>query len=176
MERELHQWRTGGGTSRAWIVFRRHRPPAGAARLFFQEWRVVRIPGVHVLAGASEELAAVLGALDRPHVTGPFNVANDGTLTTREFLELFAAGLGVPFHPIHVPRALVWGAASVVDAATRRLRPGAPMTTLKTAVQFLANPNPYVSGRAERELGWRPVVAPRDAVWRTACWFRERGY
>ena len=107
---------------------------------------------------AGNVAAAVLGALDRPHVTGPFNVANDGTLTTREFLELFAEGLGVPFHPIHVPRALVWGAASVVDAATRRLRPGAPMTTLKTAVQFLANPNPYVSARAERELGWRPVV------------------
>jgi nucleoside-diphosphate-sugar epimerase len=124
---------------------------------------------------AGNVAAAVLGALDRPHVTGPFNVANDGTLTTREFLELFAEGLGVPFHPIPVPRAMVWGAASLVDAATRRLRPGAPMTLLKTAVQFLANPNPYVSARAERELGWRPVVDPRDAVLRTARWFRERG-
>ncbi len=125
---------------------------------------------------AGNVAAAVLGALDRPHVTGPFNVANDGTLTTREFLELFAAGLAVPFHPIHLPRALVWTAAVAVDAAARRLRPGAPMTTLKTAVQFLAYPNPYVSARAERELGWRPVVAPRDAVVRTARWFRERGF
>ena len=125
---------------------------------------------------AGNVAAAVLCALDRPHVTGPCNVANDGTLTTREFLARFAEGLGVRLIPIRVPRALVWGAATAVDAATRRLRPGAPMTTLKTAVQFLANPNPYVAARAERELGWRPLVAPRDAVWRTACWFRERGY
>ena len=41
------------------------------------------------------------------------------------------------------------------------------MAMLKTAVQFLSNPNPYVSRKAERELGWTPVLAPRDAVERT---------
>lgn len=125
---------------------------------------------------AGNVAAAVLCALDRPDVTGPFNVANDGTLTTREFLELFAAGLGVRLATVTIPRGLAWGCATAVDALMRRLRPGAPMTTFKTAVQFLANPNPYVSSRAERELGWRPVVPAREAVLRTARWFREHGY
>jgi nucleoside-diphosphate-sugar epimerase len=47
------------------------------------------------------------------------------------------------------------------------------MTTLKTAVQFLGNENPYVSGKAATELGWRPVVAAAEAAERTARWFAD---
>jgi nucleoside-diphosphate-sugar epimerase len=44
------------------------------------------------------------------------------------------------------------------------------MTTLKTAVQFLAHPNPYDSSEARRRLGWRPGVAALEALTRTARW------
>src|SRR5207245_381549 len=43
---------------------------------------------------AGNVAAAVLAALDRPSVNGPFNVANDGAITLRGFLEAFARGLG----------------------------------------------------------------------------------
>ena len=123
---------------------------------------------------AGNVAAAVLAALDRPQVTGAFNVANDGRITQREFVEQFAAGLGVKVALLPVPRALAWQGARAVDAALRWLRPGQSMTLLKTAVQFLASDNPYVSTKAERELGWRPVIAPADAARRTGRWFRER--
>jgi nucleoside-diphosphate-sugar epimerase len=113
----------------------------------------------------------VLAALDRPSVTGPFNVCNDGVITQREFLAHFAQGLGVRLRVIPVPRALAWNAARLADLVLRRIRPGSPMTMLKAAVQFLSNANPYVSDKARRELGWTPALAPADAVERTARWF-----
>ena len=116
---------------------------------------------------------AVLGALDRPQVTGAFNVANDGGMTQRGFVTGFAEGLGVPLKLLAVPRDLAWGFAGVADAAMRLLRPGQSISLLKAAVQLLANDNPYVSARAERELGWQPATPPADAVRRTARWFRD---
>ena len=115
---------------------------------------------------------AVLGSLDRPQVTGAFNVTNDGAITQRAFIEQFAAGLGVKVALLPVPRALAWYGALAWDATLRLLRPAQSMTLLKTAVQFLASDNPYLSGKAERELGWRPATLPADAARRTGAWFR----
>ena len=123
---------------------------------------------------AGNVAVAVLAALDRPHVTGAFNVANDGRITVREFIEQFAAGLGVKAVLLPIPRALAWRAAQAADAVRRLVRPAQSVNLLKTAVQFLASENPYLSTKAERELGWRPAIAPADAARRTGQWFRDR--
>ncbi|MFI5207152.1 MAG: NAD-dependent epimerase/dehydratase family protein [Gemmatimonadales bacterium] len=123
---------------------------------------------------AGNVAAAALLALDRPGVSGPFNVANDGALTQRAFLERFASGLGVRLRVIRVPNALAWNAALALDSIARLVRPSAPMATLKTAVQFLSASNPFVSSRAERELGWKPVVSADEATERTGRWFRNQ--
>jgi len=123
---------------------------------------------------AGNVAVAVLGALDRPRVTGAFNVANEGVITQREFVEQFAAGLGVKVVLLPVPRGLAWHGANAVDAVLRRLRPRQSMTLLKSAVQFLASVNPYDSSKAERELGWHPAVAPAEAARRTGAWFRAQ--
>ncbi len=122
---------------------------------------------------AGNVAAAIVAALDRPAVTGAFNVANDGDLTQRGFLASFAEGLGVRLRFVRVPCRMAWSLAIAGDTLRRLGRPSAPMTLLKTAVQFLANPNPYVSARAERELGWHPVVAAEDAVRQTAAHIRR---
>lgn len=122
---------------------------------------------------AGNVAAAVLAALDHPAATGPFNVANDGGITLRRFFERFAEGLGVRLRPVVVPAGLAWTGAYLLDRALRLIRPRGPMMMLKGAVQFLANDNPYTSARAERELGWRPIVTPEDAVERTGRAFRR---
>lgn len=122
---------------------------------------------------AGNVATALAQAVDRPQATGAFNVANDGTITQRLFVERFAKGLGVTVRLVPVPRALAWNGARAVDGLLRVLRPSQSMTLLKTAVQFLAGDNPYVSARAERELGWQPAVSPADAVERTARWYRD---
>ena len=117
---------------------------------------------------AGNVAAAAMAALDRPAVTGPFNVANDGGVTQRAFLEHFAAGLGVPARWLPVPHALAWRAAQLWDVTIGALPLPSSLLPIKSAVQFLASDNPYTSAKAERELGWRPPVRPGDAVERTA--------
>lgn len=122
---------------------------------------------------AGNVAAAVLAALDRRAVTGPFNIANDGALSQRDFLDAFARGMGISLRTITLPAGPAFGAASAADALLRLVRPAAPMTMLKTAVQFLSAENPYVSDKARDQLGWTPLVPPRDAAERTGRWFAE---
>lgn len=145
------------------------------ARLLRTGWAPIVGDGTNALGVvyAGNVAGAVLAALDRPQACGAFNVANDGVVTQREFLTHFAEGLGVRLRIVPVPRALAWGGATAADAVLRLVRPGAPMTLLKVAVQFLANPNPYVSRRACDELGWSPAVPPREALRRTARAHRD---
>jgi nucleoside-diphosphate-sugar epimerase len=124
---------------------------------------------------AGNVAAAALLALDRRDVRGAFNVANDGMLTQREFVERFAAGLGRRALVLPIPSALAWGAARASDDLVRLFRPAAPVSFLKTAVQFLSSTNPYSSAKAERELGWRPLTPAPEAAERTGRWFQGRG-
>ncbi|MGA2384389.1 MAG: NAD-dependent epimerase/dehydratase family protein [Gemmatimonadales bacterium] len=123
---------------------------------------------------AGNVAAAVLAALDCGDVTGSFNVTNDGAVTQRQFLERFAAGLGVPPRWIPVPHALAWGGAQLWDGTVGALAGWTGLLSARSSVQFLASPNPYTSARAERVLGWRPVVPALEAVERTARSFRTR--
>lgn len=121
---------------------------------------------------AGNVAAAALAALDRRDVTGPFNVANDGAVTQRQFVERFASGLGVPARWLPVPLALAWNGARLWDASVGALAGWTGLLSVKSSVQFLASPNPYTSARAERVLGWRPVVPALEAVERTGRSFR----
>ena len=123
---------------------------------------------------AGNVAAAVLAALDRSDATGPFNVANDGAVTQRQFLERFAAGLGVPARWIAVPHALAWNGARLWDATVGALAGWTGLLSARSSVQFLASGNPYTSARAERVLGWRPAFPALEAVERTARSFRAR--
>ena len=123
---------------------------------------------------AGNVAAAVLAALDRGDVTGHFNITNDGVVTQRQFLERLAAGLGVPARWIPVPHALAWGGARLWDATVGALAGWAGLLSARSSVQLLASVNPYTSARAQRVLGWRPIVPALDAVERTCRFFRAR--
>jgi nucleoside-diphosphate-sugar epimerase len=181
---ELALWRIAAETGLRAVALRpcviygegdRHFSPRLAAAL---RWHVAPLvgPGTNPLSVvyAGNVAAAVLAALDRPAATGPFNVTNDGGLTLQEFVERFAAGLGVRVRVVRIPAALAWQVARVGDAALRLGRPAAPLTLLKTAVQFLSSANPYTSRRAEQVLGWVPPVAPAEGAERTGRAYRRR--
>jgi nucleoside-diphosphate-sugar epimerase len=121
---------------------------------------------------AGNVAAAVTAALDRGGVSGPFNITNDGRVTQREFVERFAAGLGVPPRWIRIPHGLAWRVARVWDATIGLLPPSSGAPSLSAAVQFLASENGYSSARAQRLLEWRPPVPAGDAVERTGASYR----
>ena len=122
---------------------------------------------------ADNVAAAVTLALTAAAAPGrAYNTTDDGpdALTQREFVDAFADSLRVRVRRLRLPYAL---ARVVVDwwARWQMLRhPGAYPGVGGAAVRFLAGQNPYVADRARRELGWRPVCAPRDAVARTVRW------
>jgi nucleoside-diphosphate-sugar epimerase len=180
-EAELALWRVAKGTGLRAVALRpcvlygegdRHFAPRVA--------RVLR-RGVAPLIGrgdnslsvvyAGNVAAAVIAALDRPGVTGPFNVTNDGGVTQRGFLERFAKGLGVRARWIGIPHPLAWGAARLWDATLGFLPLWTAPLSARSAVQFLASDNPYTSARAVRELGWKPPLAAGDAVEKTGRHF-----
>jgi nucleoside-diphosphate-sugar epimerase len=123
---------------------------------------------------AGNVAAAVLAALERRDVDGPFNVTNDGGVTQRGFLEHFAAGLGISARFHRIPTGLARSAAGLWDAACRLLPRQVRLMRLGTTVTWMVSENPYTSARAERQLQWRPVLAPGEAVERTGRSFRER--
>jgi nucleoside-diphosphate-sugar epimerase len=126
------------------------------------------------LVYAGNVASAVTAALDRPEVSGPFNITNDGTLTLREFVEHFADGLGVRPRWIRIPRTLAWSAARLWDRTGALLR-ASRTVSLSAAVEFLAGENPYDSSRARRLLGWDPGLDAAAATERTGAAFRDAG-
>jgi len=124
------------------------------------------------LVYAGSVAAAVTCALDRPGASGPFNVTNDGRLTMREFVERFAAGLGIRPHWVRIPRGLAWSAARLWDRTGGALLSPWQTVSLSAAVQFLAGENPYDSSRATQLLQWRPPLAVAEAAERTGASFR----
>jgi nucleoside-diphosphate-sugar epimerase len=126
------------------------------------------------LVYAGNVASAVTAALDRPDVSGPFNITNDGTLTLRQFVEHFADGLGVRPHWVRIPRPLAWSVARLWDRTGTLLR-ASRTVSLTTAVQFLAGENPYDSSPARRLLGWDPVLDAAAAAVRTGAAFRGSG-
>jgi nucleoside-diphosphate-sugar epimerase len=123
---------------------------------------------------AGNVAAAVTAALDHPGVTGPFNITNDGRLTLREFVERFAAGLGVSPRWVRIPQGLAWWAARLWDRTAGALLSPWQAVSLSAAVQFLAGENRYDSSRARRLLAWSPAFDAADAAERTGTSFRSR--
>ncbi|HEY6808106.1 MAG TPA: NAD-dependent epimerase/dehydratase family protein [Gemmatimonadales bacterium] len=104
-----------------------------------------------------------------------YNTTDDGpdALTQRAFVDAFADALGVRVRRITLPYAVARVAVDWWARWQMLRRPGAYPGVGGAAVRFLAGENPYRADRARRELGWRPVGAPRDAVARTVRWILE---
>ena len=121
---------------------------------------------------AGNVAAAVTAALDHGGVTGPFNVTNDGSVTQREFVERFAAGLGLTPRALRIPAPLAFTVARALDGVAGALLPHPGGPSLTNAVQFLTAENAYSSARAHHRLEWRPPVPAAEAVERTGASFR----
>ena len=102
-----------------------------------------------------------------------YNVTNERPVTVREFFQLAGEGLdrrvtGVSI-PMPVARALLTLAAYVLGLVRGRGLRAMSGGTLS----FLTRDNPFTSERAERELGWKPVVDPFDGVPDAFRWWKN---
>ncbi|HXI34937.1 MAG TPA: NAD-dependent epimerase/dehydratase family protein [Gemmatimonadales bacterium] len=126
---------------------------------------------------AGNVAAAIVLALNAPAAPGrAYNTTDDGpdAFTQRAFVDAFARALGARVRRVRVSYGVARFAADALARWQMLLRPGRYPGIGGSAVRFLAGENPFVAERARRELGWRPVVEPREAVRRTVAWL-ERG-
>ena len=126
---------------------------------------------------AGNVAAAIVLALDAPAAPGrAYNVTDDGpdALTQQGFVDAFADALGVRVRRVRMPYPVARFAVDLWARWQLLVRPGRYPGIGGSAVRFLAGENPYVAERARRELGWQPVVAPREAVRRTVAWVQRR--
>ncbi len=183
-EAEQAVWRTAAATGLSAVALRpcvlygerdRHFSPRLA--------RLLRLGLVPLVGRGANRLtvvyagnvaSAVVSALERPDVTGPFNVTNDGTLTARAFVERFAAGMGRRPRWVPIPAGAAHAFARAWDASIGSLLDSSGTVALTSAVGFLTNDNPYSSACAQRQLGWRPALDPAEAAERTGASFAAR--
>ncbi len=157
-------------------------------RLFMSRLLAVLRYGIAPLVGSGENqlamvyvgnvIDAVVKALERPDVTGPFNTTNDGGITQREFYEIVGEETGRRIRMVQVPLGAAVVAGKAWHLASHLRHPGRYTGLGSSSGRFMARENPYSSGRAERELGWTPSTAPHEALRRTVRWFveqREKG-
>ena len=99
-----------------------------------------------------------------------YNVANEGDVTVAAFMRLAAEGMGRRVRVLHVPAPLATGGLRAAGALARLVGREDASTALAASADFLTRDNPFSSERAERELGWRPVVAPADGIRDAFAW------
>ena len=125
-----------------------------------------RLPLVY--AGNVAE-ACLLAATREAAAGRVYNVTDDGGITQRRLVEMAApTGAGV----VPLPRAPVQLAARLADALASLGDGGDSRVWNARRVWFLSRPDPFVSRRISRELGWHATVTTVEGWRRTLRWLR----
>ena len=142
-----------------------------------------RIPAIPLLRGgrsvfgvvhaANVADGAVLAATSDIAGGRAYNLANDFDVTVRRFFELAGRGLGRHPRFLPVPLGLARGGLRAVKAVARLLSGGTFSLVSSSAIDFIAEDNPFTSERARRELGWKPRVPPEEGVPDAFRWWAE---
>ncbi len=100
-----------------------------------------------------------------------YNLANDGHVTVRRFVELAGEGLGVTIRTPSVPRFLARGAFELFRSVAPLVM-GAQLNAASDAsFDFISRDNPFTSQRAMNELGWVPPVEPETGIADAFSWW-----
>ena len=103
-----------------------------------------------------------------------YHLVGERPLPIRELAEAIAAALGRTLPRWHLPRALAWGAATLLEAV-----PGIPPERLpltRQRVAFMCESRAYCGCRARDELGFAPRVSLTEGLRRTVAWYRQAGH
>jgi nucleoside-diphosphate-sugar epimerase len=119
--------------------------------------------------------AAILAARDPGSRGEAYNITNQGRITQREFVDLFADALGFPRVVRHVPYALAYAGGFVLEVQGRLLRRAQPPRVTRYGAWLLGRYLEYSTEKAHARLGWSPSIGYSESIERTVGWFlRER--
>ncbi len=113
-----------------------------------------------ILAGQSE---AALGQA--------YNATYDGAITQQDWFNLWADAFELPRPTRHVPYGLAFQAGFVLEAFYRVIGAKKPPLITRYSAWLLGRPTFYLSTKAERDLGWKPIVTYPEGVRKTVEWY-----
>lgn len=126
-----------------------------------------------VVHAANVADGAILAATTDAAGGQAYNLANDFPVSVRRFFELAGSGLGLRPSFVPMPHWLARGGLRAFKAASRALTGGRFNLVSASAIDFVAEDNPFSSDRARRELGWTPRVNPETGVPDAFRWWAE---
>lgn len=117
--------------------------------------------------------AAILAAHDPNSAGEAYNITNQGPITQREFMNLFAEACGVPPVTRRAPYRLVYGVATCLETFGRMRRSPRPPLITRYGTWLLGRYLEYSTQKAESRLGWRPTLTYRESIARTVRWYLD---
>jgi nucleoside-diphosphate-sugar epimerase len=100
-----------------------------------------------------------------------YNVTNDGIITQKGWFDLWANELKAPFPVKHISYSTAFAGGFCLEAIYRLVKSKKPPYITRYAVWLLGRSTVYSTAKAERELGWKPVVTYQEGVHRAVDWF-----
>lgn len=116
--------------------------------------------------------AAVLAA-ERPAASGEIlNISSGEPVTWSEFFTTLAQCLGTTLPRAHLPFALIYPTAAVLEVLWKLAGASNPPPALRFGVRLLTDDWRVDISKAQRLLGWRPTIQYPEGLRRTVEWLR----
>ncbi|MFO0812803.1 MAG: NAD-dependent epimerase/dehydratase family protein [Gemmatales bacterium] len=127
---------------------------------------------MNTIYAGSVARCCLLAAASEKALGQAYNATNDGIITQQGWFDLWAEEFGLPKPTVHVPYKLAFHAGLVMEACYRAVGAKKPPLITRYAAWLLGRPTYYVTGKAERELGWSPMVRYPEGVRLAVEWYR----
>lgn len=130
---------------------------------------------MNTIYAGSVAQCCLLAARNQAALGEAYNATNDGAITQREWFDLWADTFKLPRPTVYVAYKIAFNAGLVMEALYRMVKARKPPLVTRYAAWLLGRPTFYVTGKAERDLGWKPMVTYEEGVRRTVEWYRSIG-
>jgi nucleoside-diphosphate-sugar epimerase len=127
------------------------------------------------LIHAADAADGVIRAANHPGAVGQaYNLASEGALSQREYIDLLTQALGLPSVRLHVPFFVAFAGGFLCELIGRAIRLPRPPRITRYAVALIGRSTLFRSDKARDQLGWRPAVDPLDGLRQTLAWHLGR--
>jgi nucleoside-diphosphate-sugar epimerase len=117
--------------------------------------------------------AAILAADDSASAGEAYNITDQGPITQRDYLDLWAQACGAKPTTRAVPYRVAYTASFVLEAFGRLRRRKRPPLITRYATWLMGRYLSYSTGKARTKLGWAPATGYRESIARTVDWYIE---
>jgi 2-alkyl-3-oxoalkanoate reductase len=122
---------------------------------------------------AADVADGAIRAANSPTAVGrAYNLASEGELTQRAFLELLTNALGRPPVRWRLPYRLAFAGGFLGEIVGKAIRMRRPPHFTRYVVALIGRSTRFSTERARTELGWSPRVPVAEGLQRTLEWYR----